>query len=389
MFLHFLFRSHELGVWGLPENVAFLQKEHRAVWGLNPTANLSECLNARFWTRAGGKGPYMGRGEVVLQEASSSILQIVRTKHFETTGRRGGGPTQEELMQRGEERRKSVEGLREKARRMTAESVGDLARGAVIGTGGSPGGVTTVVRRADRVAESSRSREREDSREPVVESTHRHDKVLVEMQKEGRGLKRPREQEEVKKGEMDYFEVAVKVAEGFCSLEDLDSEDRKRVLKMQKMAEAGNKKSVETGGERRKERVEDMEVEAGEYIGSGRAFEGGLEKEEDFREMVRRLAQERLAARGGGQGLGGSVGGTGESSGQRREVQGERSEEVGVVPLPGEERYEESGWTIARLKRGDESGCVGVKAGGGGRCGVITFERTRDKDASGVLVLFK
>jgi hypothetical protein len=128
-----------------------------------------------------------------LQEASSSILQIVRTKHFETTGRRGGGPTQEELMQRGEERRKSVEGLREKARRMTAESVGNLARGAGIDTGGGPGGVTTVVWRADRVAELSRSREREDSRESVVESTHRHDKVLVEVQKEGRGLKRPRE----------------------------------------------------------------------------------------------------------------------------------------------------------------------------------------------------
>jgi hypothetical protein len=44
---------------------------------------------------------------------------------------------------------------------------------------------------------------------------------------------------------------------------------------MQKMAEAGKKKSVETGGERRNERVEDMKVEAGEYIGSGRAFEGG------------------------------------------------------------------------------------------------------------------
>jgi hypothetical protein len=262
-------------MWGLPENVAFLQEEHMEVWGSNPTANLSECLNARFWTRAGGKGPYLRRGEVVLQEASSSILQIVRTKHFETTGRRGGGPTQEELMQRGEERRKSVKGLREKARRMTAESVEDLARGAGIGTGGSPGGVTTVVRRADRLAESSRSREREDSRAPMVGSTHRHNKVLVEVQKEGRELKRPREQEEVKKGEMDYFEVAVKVAKGFCSLEDLDSEDRKRVLEMQKMAEAGKKKSVETGGKRRKERVEEMEVEGGEYIGSGRAFEGG------------------------------------------------------------------------------------------------------------------
>jgi uncharacterized protein with ACT and thioredoxin-like domain len=105
--------------------------------------------------------------------------------------------------------------------------------------------------------------------------------------------------------------------------------------------------------------------------------------------MVRRLTQERLAARGGGQGLEGSVGGTGESSGQRREVQGERFEEIGVGPLPGEERYEERRWAIARLKREDESGCVGVKAGGGGRCGVTSFERTRDKDARGVLVLFK
>jgi hypothetical protein len=244
MFLHFLFRSHELGVWGLPENVAFLQEEHRDVWGLNPTANLSECLNARFWTRAGGQGPYLRRGEVVLQEALSSIVQVVRTKHFETTGRRGGGPTQEELMQRGEKRRKSVKGLREKARRMTAESVGYLARGAGIGTGWSPGGVTTVVQRADRVAETLRSREREDFREPVVESTHRHDKVLVEVQKEGRGLKRLREQEEVKKGKMDYIEVAVKVGEGFCSLEDLDSEDRKRVLEMQKMVKAGKQTSV-------------------------------------------------------------------------------------------------------------------------------------------------
>jgi hypothetical protein len=50
-----------------------------------------------------------------------------------------------------------VEGLRKKARRMTAEFVGDLARGTGIGTEGSPGGVTTVVRRADRVAEALRS----------------------------------------------------------------------------------------------------------------------------------------------------------------------------------------------------------------------------------------
>jgi hypothetical protein len=92
-----------------------------------------------------------------LQEASNSVLQIVKTRHFESTGRRGGGSSQEELMQRGEERRKSVKGVRDKARRMTAESVGDLAIGAGIALGpGSPGGVTTVVRSAERVAESLR-----------------------------------------------------------------------------------------------------------------------------------------------------------------------------------------------------------------------------------------
>jgi uncharacterized protein with ACT and thioredoxin-like domain len=105
-------------------------------------------------------------------------------------------------------------------------------------------------------------------------------------------------------------------------------------------------------------------------------------------EMVKRLAQERVVARGGGQGVRGSAGERGETSGQRREVQGGRNEDS-AVPLAGEERYKESEWTIARLKGEAESGCVGVKAGGGGRCSVTSFERTRDKDESGVLVLFK
>jgi hypothetical protein len=85
------YRSPELGVWGLPENVAFLENEHRAVWGLNPTANLSETQNATFWVRVGGNGPYLGRGEVVLQEASSSILQIVRTNTLKRLEREEGG----------------------------------------------------------------------------------------------------------------------------------------------------------------------------------------------------------------------------------------------------------------------------------------------------------
>ena len=53
-----------------------------------------------------------------------------------------------------------MEGIRDRARRMTAESVGDLARGAGMPLGGSPGGVTTVVRSAERVAEVEDSRGR-------------------------------------------------------------------------------------------------------------------------------------------------------------------------------------------------------------------------------------
>jgi uncharacterized protein with ACT and thioredoxin-like domain len=158
-------------------------------------------------------------------------------------------------------------------------------------------------------------------------------------------------------------------------------------LEMQKMAEAGKQRHVE-GEEKEKGKAEEMEVDGGEYANKETACVGGGGLQEDFREMVKRLAQERVAARGGGQGVRESAGERGETSGQRREVQGNRNEDS-AVPLAGEERYEESEWAIARPKRGDESGCVGVKAGGGGRCSVTSFERTRDKDESGVLVLFK
>jgi uncharacterized protein with ACT and thioredoxin-like domain len=146
---------------------------------------------------------------------------------------------------------------------------------------------------------------------------------------------------------------------------------------MQKMAEAGKQKQKE-GDEKEKAKGEEMEVDAGKYANNETACEGEGGLQEDFREMVKRLAQERVAARGGGQGVRGSAGERGETSGQRREVQGGRNEDS-AVSLAGEERYEESDWAIARLKRGDESGCVGVKTRGGGRCSVTSFERTRDK----------
>jgi hypothetical protein len=111
--------------------------------------------------------------------------------------------------------------------------------------------------------------------------------------------------------------------------------------------------------------------------------------------MIRRMAQKRIAARGGGGSGAGNAGGSGggPGSGQRNERgggrDGKREEERSAVPMGGKQRYEERDWAIARLKRGDKSGCVGVRPGGGGRCSVTSFKRTRDRDASGVLVLFK
>jgi hypothetical protein len=84
------------------------------------------------------------------------------------------------------------------------------------------------------------------------------------------------------------------------------------------------------------------------------------------------------------------LGGQGSLVGRRERCRGQEMRKSARFPYLLEKgTVDESGWAIARLKRGDESGCVGVKAGGGGRCGVTSFERTRDKDASGVLVLFK
>jgi hypothetical protein len=369
------------------EIVAFLEDEHRAVWGLNPTANLSETQNATFWVRVGGKRPYLGRGEVVLQEASNNILQIVRTRHFEKTGKGGGGPTEKDLLEKGEERRKWVEETRDRARRMTAESVENLARGAGLATGGSPGGVMTVVRNAERVRRGK----------SLVESTHRHDRVMVEFEREARGVKRSREvTEQAEKGERFYEEVAVCIAEGFCSLDDLDEDERRKVVDFQKMAAAGKRKEDENMQRVESERSDAMDVDGKEGESGEKESTSGRGKEaEEYTYMIRRMAQERIAARGGGGSGAGNAGGSegGSGNGQRDErgggSDGRREEERSAVPLQGEERYEERGWAIAKLKRGDESGCVGVRSGGKGRCSVTSFERTRDRDASGVLVLFK
>jgi hypothetical protein len=264
------YRSPELEVWGLPENVAFLEDEHRTVWGLNPTANLSETQNATFWVRVGGKGPYLGRGEVVLQEASSSILQTVRTRHFEKTGKGGGGPTEKDLLEKGEERRKRVEETRDRARRMTAESVGDLARGAGLATGSSPGSVTTVVRNAERVRRG----------ESLVESTHRHDRVMVEVERKARRVKRSREvAEKGGKDEKFYEEVAVCITEGFCSLDDLDEDERRKVVDLLKMAAAGKRNEDENMQRVESERSDAMDVDGKEGESGEKESTGGRGKE--------------------------------------------------------------------------------------------------------------
>jgi hypothetical protein len=198
------------------------------------------------------------------------------------------------------------------------------------------------------------------------------------------------------KDEKLYKEVAVRIAEGFCTLDDLDKEERRRVVDLQKMAAAGKRrladnlegKSCEKGDEMGVDRTEGEESEK-ESAGR-RRYQG-----KEFRDDIRRMAEERIAARGGGgggQGRANRAGGdsaSGQRGGRECENESRKNEESDAVPLQGEERYEESDWAIARLKRGDESGCVGVKPGGGGRCSVTSFERTRDRDSSGVLVLFK
>jgi hypothetical protein len=69
----------------------------------------------------------------------------------------------------------------------------------------------------------------------LVESTHRHDRVMVEVEREARGVKRSREVAE-KGGKDEKFceEVAVCIAEGFCSLDDLDEDERRKVVDLQK-----------------------------------------------------------------------------------------------------------------------------------------------------------
>jgi hypothetical protein len=129
-----------------------------------------------------------------------------------------------------------VEETRDMAKRMTAQSVGDLARGVGLGTGGSPGGGTTVVRNAERVRRG----------ESLVESTHRHDRVMVEVERKARGVKRSREVAEKRGGDKKFYEeVAVRIAESFCSLDDLDEDERRKVVDLQKMAATGKKKEDE------------------------------------------------------------------------------------------------------------------------------------------------
>ena len=99
-------------------------------------------------------------------------------------------------------------------------------------------------------------------------------------------------------------------------------------MELQKMAEAGKRGHVEGRGEGEKDAAEEMEVDEGE--GANRETEVGWRRQEDFREMVKRMAQERVAARGGGgvRGRGGEgVRGSGrkERSAVGKEAPGQRT----------------------------------------------------------------
>lgn len=415
-------RSPGLGVWSLPENVAVLEEEYMAV---NPSSNLAEVGNATFWAMVGGKGPYLPRGEAVMNESTSAVLQIARTVEFEETGYTGNGPTLEELRERGEQRRKGVEGERERARRMSAGAIGDVARGAGLTAAQFGARPKTVTRRA-----SLGGQEKEG-----VESTHRYDRVRKEVEGGGRGNGgRGGEERAGEKGEEYYAELAVEVSEGKIRLEDLQVRDRERVIDLQRMAVAGESRSAgETGGgsgaaqertgiagrgkdveegdeeeadlilKRAKERLEERngrykpsDPEGRDEVGGGNEEENGKrnedERDEDDEEevLIKRRAEERMREKRGVREEKDSNEEEEESGEERMEEEGgergRREEEAEC--LKGEEKYEEGEWGVCRLKKGDESGCVGVKSGGG-KCDTASFDKTRYHAALGVLVLMK
>ncbi|GAQ93549.1 hypothetical protein KFL_016400010, partial [Klebsormidium nitens] len=418
------FKSKELKAWSMPENVKFLEEEWVAV---NPSANLAEIVNAIFWFLVGGKGPYLPRGEVILNEGTGGVLQIARTVEFEETGYTEQGPTLEDLRARGEERRKSVETQRDNARRMSGAALGDAARGAGLATGTVGGGVRNVVSKTAWAASSPGS--------AGVESTHRHDRVLKEVddrtREKGKGKQSGAEEggeDGGVKGSRYYEELAIEISEGKKKLEDLPLEERERVIELQRMAAAGaargaggarpqpaetpgpsNANTQQTGGQaaeaagpsaprredepreaeaagpRQYEREDEDEVmgEGGERSTDAIEVDDDAEEELIRRRAVKRLREKNMARKASWSdefGAEGSERGGAKGGGTKT---GSES-----VALPGDEKYEEGEWGVCRLKKGDGSGCVGVRIGGG-RCETTSFEAKRYHGASGVLVLMR
>lgn len=386
---------------------------------VNPSANLAEVGNHKFWLLAGGKSGYLTRKEAILACASNAVMQIARTKVFEEKGLTGKGPGEGELQQRALARKEGLERLRRRSGSLDLAAVANLAQrtgvAAAEGVGGSGGGERHVVRREPWTRRFG---------DPRVESTHRFDKVLEqvprEKEKEKEVASAPMEEDRHE----EYFEeLAVEVATKRRRMEDLSEEERRRLVELQEgeeragarrkemQGEVGRGMGEEVGGSGgRRERVMDEVMgEASDVPAVRRKLE-----EEDEREFILRRARARLAVESGArdarrrEGEGTSDRSDGQRHGDTEEVEGrsqrgegnvegEGEEDVGEeerrreeegTPLPGEERYEEGEWSIARLKRGDEAACVGMKFGGG-RCDVLHFEKTRHPNSNGVLVLFK
>jgi hypothetical protein len=59
-----------------------------------------------------------------------------------------------------------------------------------------------------------------------------------------------------------------------------------------------------------------------------------------------------------------------------------------LKPLDGEERYKETPWAIARLRKSDGAQCVGIVKSLV-KCEVSSFSDTRDAKSPGVLVSYR
>jgi hypothetical protein len=432
-------RSKELGCCGLPENVEYLREEAVLLTGFRPSSNLAEVANATFWVRAGGaKGPYLTRADALMEEGSNAILQIVRRRAFEQTGLRERGPSEEEAKARSGRRQEAVEKGRAKRRLSLGDISEQVARAGL---------TTDVIGGEELVSKTVEIGARGGEAGLGEKSAHRFDRQRVDVQRSGGKTKEReggREKGVLEKERMVLFEkLAMGLADGSIQKRELTRDEYAGVMALQKEIEKGkcreaeaiSKEDSQSGSvgvvmdetdrdhviENFGEEFQSRGSREGEKLG-----EGGMEERESSenrKEQGNSGGREGRGTSGQGQTQGPrggreeagpsgnreeggergqrpEQGGEGErrdqggsSQRQERETFGERGggeegRQKELVPLDGEERYAETEWGIARLRKSYESACVGV-AGASGRCGVLDFKKERAGSSPGVLVLHK